>query len=407
MHKLTTPSLRLTTWCFALALGAFAAGCGGGGGGGGSAAPAVEAPGTVQQVDGFRVVTVAAGLSRPWGLTFLPGGVLLFTERSGTMRTVMPDGSQLSAPITGLPSMVVAGQGGLLDVALDPNHATNQRVYWSYSEADAGTPSLSGTAVARGVLNNGALTQVQVIYRQSPKLAGSGHFGGRLAFGLDGNLFVTLGERQQDDPANPTDLYAQNIVNGLGKVVRIDTDGQPVSDNPTFANGATAGLYSIGHRNPQAAAVHPVSGELWLAEHGPQGGDEVNRVTPGANYGWPKVSYGCAYGAPPDTTCKVNGGTHAPTYTEPLTFWTPTAIAPSGMVFYTGTRYAGWQDNLFVGALAGQAIWRLTIANGAVTNREALLAGRLGRIRDVRQGPDGWLYVLTDEANGRILRLER
>ena len=404
MHKLTTPSLRLTTWCFALALGAFAAGCGGGGG---SAAPAVEAPGTVQQVDGFRVVTVAAGLSRPWGLTFLPSGELLFTERSGTMRTVMPDGSQLSAPITGLPSMVVAGQGGLLDVALDPDHANNQRVYWSYSEADAGTPSLSGTAVARGELVNGAMTKVQVIYRQAPKLAGSGHFGGRLAFGVDGNLFVTLGERQQDDPANPTDLYAQNIVNGLGKVVRIDTDGQPVSDNPTFANGATAGLYSIGHRNPQAAAVHPVSGELWLAEHGPQGGDEVNRVTPGANYGWPKVSYGCAYGAPPDTTCKVNGGTHAPTYTEPLTFWTPTAIAPSGMVFYTGTRYAGWQDNLFVGALAGQAIWRLTIANGAVTNREALLAGRLGRIRDVRQGPDGWLYVLTDEANGRILRLER
>ena len=305
----------------------------------------------------------------PWGLAFLPDGKALVTEKGGRMRLVDPMSKQAPKVIEGLPPVRDEGQGGLLDIALDPDYASEPWVYWSYSEADAGTPSLSGTAVARGVLNNGALTQVQVIYRQSPKLTGSGHFGGRLAFGLDGNLFVTLGERQQDDPANPTDLYAQNIGNGLGKVVRIDTDGQPVSNNPSFASGATPGLYSIGHRNPQAAAVHPVSGELWLAEHGPQGGDEVNRVTPGANYGWPKVSYGCAYGAPPDTTCKVNGGTHAPTYTEPLTFWTPTAIAPSGMVFYTGTRYAGWQDNLFVGALAGQAIWRLTIDNGAVTDR--------------------------------------
>lgn len=382
-----------------LAAGAVSlSGCGGGGGSSSPTPPADE------RIEGMRVVTVAQGLQHPWGLAFLPDGRLLFTERSGAMRTVRPDGSDLSAPISGLPAVVVAGQGGLLDVAIDPDFGNTPWVYWSHVEA--GSAGTSGTAVARGQLVGNTMTGVSVIYRQTPKVTGSGHFGGRLAFAPDGRLLITLGERQLDDPSAPGTLYAQNLGNSLGKVVRLERDGNIPSDNPNLGGGALPELFSLGLRNPQGAAVHPVSGELWVADHGPQGGDEINLVQAGDNHGWPLVSYGCPYGAPIGNTCWVNGGTHAPTYIEPVSTWTPTSTAPSGMAFYTGNRYPSWTGQLFVGSLAGQTLWRLTLSGNTVSARTAMFVNRLGRIRDVRQGSDGWLYLLTDEDNGRILRLE-
>ncbi len=373
-------------------------GCGGGGRS--STPPAPDG----ELIEGMRVVTVAEGLQHPWGLAFLPDGRLLFTERAGTMRTVQPDGSGLSSPIAGLPAVVVAGQGGLLDVALDPDFANTPWIYWSYVES--GGASTAGTAVARGQLVGNTMTGVTVLYRQIPKVTGDGHFGGRLAFAPDGRLLITLGERMLEDPAAPGTLYAQNLGNSLGKVVRLERDGNIPPDNPNLGGGALPELFSFGLRNPQGAAIHPSTGELWVADHGPQGGDEINVIQAGDNHGWPLVSYGCPYGSPVGNACWVNGGTHAPNYVEPLTTWTPTSTAPSGMAFYTGSRYPSWTGQLFVGALAGEALWRLTLSGNTVTSRTAMFVNRLGRIRDVRQGRDGWLYLLTDETNGRILRLE-
>lgn len=382
-----------------LAAGAAAlSGCGGGGGSGGNPQP------DSGLIEGLRVVTVTQGLQHPWGLAFLPDGRLLFTERAGTMRTIGSDGSDLSAPIAGLPSMVIAGQGGLLDVALDPDYVNTPWIYWSYVEA--GGAGTSGTAVARGQLVGNTMTGVTVLYRQVPKVTGSGHFGGRLAFAPDGRLLIALGERQLEDPSAPGILYAQNLGNSLGKVVRLERNGNIPPDNPNLGGGALPELFSYGLRNPQGAAIHPGTGDLWVADHGPQGGDEINIIQPGDNHGWPLVSYGCPYGSPVGNDCWVNGGTHAPTYTEPLTTWTPTSTAPSGMAFYTGSRYPSWSGQLFVGALAGEALWRLTLSGNTVSSRTAMFVNRLGRIRDVKQGSDGWLYLLTDEANGRILRLE-
>lgn len=372
-------------------------GCGGGG--------SSNHNGTTDAGD-LQAETVVSGLDHPWGLAFLPDGRMLVTERSGTLRTVDASGQNLSVPITGLPAVVVSGQGGLLDVALDPSYATTPWIYWSYTEPGSGADAgKSGTTVARGQLVNGTMTSVQVIFRQDPKELGDQHFGGRLVFANDGTLFIILGERMQDSPGSPSALYAQNVATTLGKVVRIQRDGSIPGNNPNWGGGALPGLYSIGHRNPQGAALNPATGELWIAEHGPQGGDEVNRIVPGRNYGWPLVSYGCPYGTP--LPCSVNGGTHAPTYEEPLTYWVPYSIAPSGMAFYTGTRYPGWQGQLFIGALVGEALWKLTLSGNTIIAREALLTHVLGRIRDVRQGPDGWLYLLTDDSNGRIVRLVR
>jgi aldose sugar dehydrogenase len=341
----------------------------------------------------LRTEVVASGLENPWGLAFLPDGRFLVTERPGRMRIVAVDGA-LSAPLTGLPAVLAAGQGGLLDVALDPDFAADPWVYWTYAEAGSGSESgLAGTAVARGRLAGNALRDVQVIFRQQPKVAGDGHFGARLAFAPDRTLYVTLGDRQLDDPANPGTAWAQNPAVQQGKVVRMARDGSGVVP------------FSLGHRNPQGAAVHPATGELWLVEHGPQGGDELNRVLSGRNYGWPLRSYGCPYGSPIGDACRVGGGTHAPAYEEPLTTWVPTSIAPSGLAFYTGTRIPQWTGSLFTGALAGRALWRLTLAGNAVTAREALFTELNARIRDVRQGPDGALYLLTDESNGRLIRI--
>ena len=362
-----------------------------------------------RHIDGLRVVSVAAGLDHPWGLAFLPDGRMLITERPGRLRVVDAQGQLDPTPITGLPVVQDAGQGGLLDVAIDPDYATQPWIYWTYAEPGHGDEAgLAGTAVARGQLADGRMTRIEVLYRQVPKVKGTGHFGSRLVFARDKTLFVTLGERQQDSPARPTRQHAQNVAKSLGKVVRILRDGSIPPDNPRFEGaGALPELWSIGHRNPQGAALHPTTGALWLHEHGPQGGDEVNLVLPGRNYGWPLVSYGCPYGSLPGEGCQVQGGSHAPTYEEPLTTWTPFSIAPSGMAFNTGTRYPGWQGQLFIGALAGEALWRLTLDGNKVVAREPLLKGRVGRIRDVRLGPDGWLYLLTDSDDGRLLRLER
>jgi glucose/arabinose dehydrogenase len=326
---------------------------------------------------------------------------MLVTERPGRLRRVEAAGGAMSAPIEGLPPIVVSGQAGLFDVVVDPAFASNRRIYFSYAEPDGGA---NGTAVARAVLSadNARLESLTVILRQLPKEPGNPHYGGRLAFARDGTLFATLGERYnwRDQAQNPGNL--------LGKVVHITTDGAPAGAAPFAADpAAAAGLWSIGHRNPQGAAVHPLTGELWISEHGPQGGDEINRVTPGANYGWPIVSYGCEYGAPVGDACRIGGGTHAPNYVEPLTTWTPTSTATAGMTFVTGDRFPEWKGNLLVAALAGKAVWRLQLDGDAVSAREELFTDLGERIRDVREGPDGWLYLLTDEASGRIVRIQR
>lgn len=260
--------------------------------------------------------------------------------------------------------------------------------------------------MARAQLSGTTLQNLEVIFRQSPKVSGDGHFGSRLVFRNDKTLFITLGERQQGSPA-------QDLSKTLGKVVRINRDGTIPADNPNLGAGALPGIWSYGHRNPQGAALHPVTRQLWVSEHGPQGGDEINLALAGRNFGWPDVSYGCPYGASypgnDNTGCRIGGtgGLHAPRYTEPLTYWVPTSIAPSGMMFYTGTMFPEWQGNLFMGSLAGQSLWRLTVAETAVTAREKVLESEINvRIRDVAQGPDGAIYFI-EETNGRIMRIAR
>jgi glucose/arabinose dehydrogenase len=348
-------------------------------------------------------VIVASGLSRPWALTFLPDGRMLVTERTGALRIVGLDG-KVAAPIAGVPAVDARGQGGLLDVALDPAFAANRRVYLSYAEAGTGAEAgRNGTAVARGVLSNDStrLSDVQVIFRQTPKIDSTAHFGSRLVFAPDGTLFITSGDRFSQRDA------AQDLSNTLGKVVRIHPDGSVPKDNPFVGRaGVREEIWSYGHRNVQGAALHPVTGELWTHEHGPQGGDEVNITRAGRNYGWPKISYGCEYGAPVGNCPPVGGATSAPGMEQPVTYWVPTSIAPCGMAFYTGSVFPQWRGNLFVGALAGQALWRLQLDGNKVVAREALLTDLGERIRDVRQGPDGAIYLISDGASAKIYRLQ-
>jgi glucose/arabinose dehydrogenase len=305
------------------------------------------------------------------------------------------DGSSKSAPLAGLPAVVDAGQGGLLDVALDPDFASDPWVYFSYSEAGSG--AAAGTAVARGRLVGNTLQDVAVIFRQLPKEIENRHFGARLAFRGDKTLFVTLGERHLFSPA-------QDLTGHLGKVVRINRDGSVPSGNPSLGAGAKPEIWSYGHRNPQGAAIHPDTGELWLVEHGPTGGDELNRVLAGNNYGWPLRSYGCI-AEDPAAGCPVNGGTHAPSFTEPVSYWAPEAIAPSGLIFYSGDKFPEWRGNAMLGALGGQALWRVALNGNAEAARERLFSSLGERIRCVRQGPDGWLYLLTD--SGKLIRIDR
>ena len=341
-----------------------------------------------------------SSLKSPWGMTFLPDKRLLITQKSGSMVIVSADGKTIEHQIENLPKVADRGQGGLLDVVLDPDFSKNNTIYWSYAESGTGKDkSLSGTAIARGKLLNNTLQDVRVIYRQTPKVNGNGHFGSRLVFSKDKTLFVTLGDRQKFTPA-------QDMSQSIGKVIRINRDGSVPANNPKWKNAkALPEVYSLGHRNPQGAALNPLTGELWLSEHGPQGGDEINRVLPGKNYGWPVVSYGCNYGQPESDECRLGGGKHNPKYIEPLSYWVPRSIAPAGMMFYTGDVFPKWQGHVFVGALAGKALWRVQFSGIKEIGREKLLADMQERIRDIEQGPDGMIYVITD--SGKLFKISK
>ena len=353
------------------------------------------AAGGAQALD-LKPVTVASGLEHPWALAFLPDGRLLVTERVGRLRVV--DGSgRLSAPLAGLPAISVVGQCGLLDVVVDPRFADNQRIFFTFAEPAAGGGGNS-TAVASARLVGDALTDVRTIFSQRPKLRSQQHCGSRIVMARDGRLWVGLGDRFSAKEE------AQNPVNHIGKVIRIEADGKVPADNPFVGRaGAAPELWSLGHRNIQGAALHPVTGELWASEHGPQGGDELNIVKGGRNHGWPLVTKGRNYGI----GTRIGEEGPKPGYEEPIRTWLPTSVAPSGMAFLTSDRYPGWKGSLLMGTLRGQALLRLTLDGDRVIGEERLLETLGERIRDVRQGPDGWIYVLTDSADGRVIRLER
>jgi glucose/arabinose dehydrogenase len=333
---------------------------------------------------------VAVGLEHPWGLAFLPDGRMLVTERPGRLRLVERDG-RVGQPLAGVPPVLARGQGGLLDVALDPRFAESRLVYLSYSEPGSGG---AGTAVARGRLGDGRLEDVRVIYQQQPKVAGWNHFGSRLVFARDGTLFVTQGDRF-------THLQgAQDLSVGFGKIVRITPDGSVPPDNPFVGRGgARPEIWSYGHRNVQAAALDPQTGRLWTVEHGARGGDELNRPEAGKNYGWPTITYGVDYSG-----ASIGEGTAKPGLEQPVYYWDP-VIAPSGMTFYTGDALPGWKGSVFVGSLRPGLLVRLVLEAGQVAREERYLADLRERIRDVRQGPDGLLYLLTDSRDGRVLRV--
>jgi glucose/arabinose dehydrogenase len=356
------------------------------------AGPAPRSPTPRSMSAPVRVETVASGLEHPWALALLPDGRILVTERPGRLRLVSRDG-QLSAPLGGVPAVFARGQGGLLDVALDPDFANNRLVYLSYAEPgeEEGT---AGTAVARGRLGDGRLEAVQVIYRQRPKLRGGGHYGSRLVFARDGKLFVTQGDRM-----NYRDR-AQDLSQGMGKIMRINPDGSIPPDNPFVGRSdAQPAIWSYGHRNAQAAALHPETGQLWTVEHGARGGDELNHPEAGKNYGWPIITYGVDYSGASIGEGSVKAGMEQPVY-----YWDP-VIAPSGMTFYTGDAFPNWKGSVFIGSLAPGALVRLTLDNGKVTGEERYLGDLRERIRDVQQAPDGMLYLVTDNANGRVLRV--
>jgi glucose/arabinose dehydrogenase len=338
-----------------------------------------------------RVHIVARGLEHPWGLAFLPDGRMLVTERLGRLRIVDPDGS-ISPPLAGLPEITARGQGGLLDVALHPEFADNGLVYLSYA---AKGRSGVGTEVARGRLEGNALLATEVIFRATPKGRGGRHFGSRLVFHPDGSLFVTLGDRG-DRPR------AQRLDDHAGTVIRIDDRGGVPPDNP-FAgrSGAKAEIFSYGNRNVQGSAIHPVSAELWAHEHGPQGGDELNVIRAGVNYGWPVITYGVNYGL----GTRIGEGTHKKGMAQPLHHWVP-SIAPSGMALYTADRFPKWRGNLFIGSLKFRQLVRLELLGEQVVHEERMLEDVLGSIRDVKQGPDGYLYLLADASDGILARLE-
>ncbi len=340
----------------------------------------------------FRVVTLLTGLENPWSVAFLPDGRMLITERAGRLRLVSQDFKLEPKPIDGLPEVSAQGQGGLFDVVLHPQYAQNGWIYWAYNAPGTGG---WGTALARGKLQGHRMTDVQVLFSMRPKTRSSFHFGGRIVFDQAGLLYLTLGDRGDKDRAQKLDDHA-------GSVIRLHDDGRVPANNP-FVNraGALAEKLTLGNRNIQGAALHPQTGELWSHEHGPQGGDEVNVMRSGLNYGWPIITYGVNYGL----GTKIGEGQAKPGMVQPVHVWVP-SIAPSGMAFVSGTQFPQWQGNLLVGALRGQMLVRLSLDGEKVLGEERLLQGRGGRIRDVRMGPDGLVYLLTDEAQGSLLRLE-
>lgn len=338
------------------------------------------------------VEAVASGLEHPWGMAFLPGGELLITERPGRLRVLLPDGG-LSQPIGGVPAVAAAGQGGLLDVAIDPDFAGNGLVYFSFAESRDGGAALS---VARGRLDleQNSLSDVEVIFRQQPAVGGGRHFGSRVVFANDGTLFVTAGDRGDHSD------QSQNPENHIGAVMRINPDGSIPQDNPGVGRDDWADeVWSIGHRNIQGATMRPGTDQFWTNEHGARGGDEVNLIAPSLNYGWPVISYGVHYSGAP-----IGEGTARSGMEQPVYYWDP-SIAPSGMAFYTGDAFPEWQGNILIGGLVGQLLSRLTMRGDAVVDEERMLQGLNARIRAVAQGPDGLVYLLTDAADGRVLRL--
>jgi aldose sugar dehydrogenase len=352
-------------------------------------APRSPAPASLDGV--VRVETVVRGLERPWALAFLPDGRILVTERPGRLRIVARDGS-LSEPVAGVPAVFARGQGGLLDVALDPRFAENRLVYLSFAEP--GENDEAGTAVARGRLGDGGLEDVRVIYRQQPKVRSGGHFGSRLVFRRDGTLFVTQGERQRFS------AQAQDLESGLGKVVRIGADGSIPRDNPFVGrDDARPEIWSYGHRNVQAAALHPETGALWTIEHGARGGDELNHPEAGKNYGWPVITYGVDYSG-----AAIGEGSAKAGMEQPVYYWDP-VIAPSGMTFYTGDAFPDWRGSILVGSMQPGALVRIVLDDGRVVREERYLGDLRERIRDVQQGPDGLIYVVTDGQDGRLLRV--
>lgn len=347
--------------------------------------PAPAGPPVTEAKLGVEVF--ARGLVHPWGIAFLPDGRMLVTERPGRLRLVGADG-KVSPPLKGVPKVYAKGQGGLLDVAVSPDFPESRSLFLSYAEEAEG--GLARTSVARARLDGDSLADLRVIFRQSPAVSGSNHFGSRLAFDREGNLFVTTGERfsHRDE--------AQNPASHLGKVLRMKPDGSIPPDNPFPASP----LWSLGHRNVQGAAVNPATGELWITEHGPQGGDEINIARKGRNYGWPVVTHGVEY----VVGTKIGEGTHKEGMEDGVRVWVP-SIAPSGMEFYTGERFPGWRGSLFVAALKYRLLARLTLEGDRVVSEERLFPEEPKRLRDVSQGPDGSLYVLTDEEEGEVWRV--
>ena len=347
----------------------------------------------------FETKAVTRGLEHPWGIEVLPDGRILVTEKPGRLRIVTQQG-RLSIPVSGMPPVDARDQGGLLDVALDPGFATNRTIYWSYAEP---RPGGNGTALARGrlIAGNGSprVEDVKVLFREMPTMESTKHFGSRIVFANDGTLFLTLGERSILEGR----VQAQDLGSHFGKIVRIHRDGAIPKDNPFVSRpGARPEIWSYGHRNIQSAALHPETGALWIVDHGPKGGDEINAPEAGKNYGWPIITYGIEYsGAPIGEGITAKEGME-----QPLYYWDP-VIAPSGMLFYTGTMFPAWRGSLFIGSLLGRHLARLTLEGKRVVGEERLLTKVGARIRDVTQGPDGAIYVVTDEDAGRVLKLFR
>lgn len=362
-----------------------------------AAAPAFAQPASNQDerrvIDRLAVETFARGLVHPWGLAFLPNGQMLVTERPGRLRLVDPDG-RLSKPLAGVPKVLAAGQGGLLDVALDRGFADNATLYFCFAEPVEGGGQ---TALARARLAGGdqpRLEDVRIVFRQKGPPSRGNHWGCRIVQTADGNLFLTTGDHFTHRDR------AQELDNHLGKVIRLRPDGTPPPDNPFVGRkDALPEIWSFGHRNAQGAALHPETGRLWMHEHGARGGDEINVPQAGRNYGWPVISYGVDYSG-----AKIGVGTHRDGMQQPIHYWDP-SIAPSGMAFYTGDLFPAWRGSLLVGALRGQLLARLALQGERVVEEERLLRGLGERIRDVRMGPDGALWLLTDSSAGRILRV--
>ena len=341
----------------------------------------------------LKLTLVADGLNHPWGMLFLPDGAIVVTERNaGTIRIVEKDGTLLP-PLIGIPKTYSSGQGGMLDVAIDPNFLINKLIYFSYAESGLGG---AGTAIARGRLNRlqNSVSNVNVIFRQFPKTDGGAHFGSRIVFSPEGHLYITVGERGERE-------RAQDLTINRGQVVRINRDSSIPVDNPFVGKpGHRPETWSVGHRNPQGAAIHPITGKLWINEHGARGGDEINIPLPGHNYGWPIISYGTHYSG-----SKIGVGTHKKGMEQPIYYWDP-SIAPSGMAFYTGDKFAKWKGNAFIGALKNRFLVRLTLNGEKVTSEEHILGELNERIRTVIDGPDGYLYILVDNEPGQIFRIE-